>query len=151
MGLVEGGERGIELLTEATSTLGESEARLEHARTLIDLGAAVRRTGRRGEAKQLLAEAMDLAHRCGATAEVERAHAELLAAGARPRRVALGGADALTPSERRVAQMAANGMANKEIAQALFVTLRTVETHLSHAYDKLEISSRQELTRALAA
>jgi DNA-binding CsgD family transcriptional regulator len=92
---------------------------------------------------------MALAHGCGATALVERAHGELLAAGARPRRVALTGAAALTPSERRVARLAAEGMSNKEIAQALFVTLRTVEMHLSNAYGKLEIRSRYELAPAL--
>lgn len=71
-------------------------------------------------------------------------------AGARPRRVALTGLDALTPSERRVSEMAARGMTNKEIAQALFVTLRTVEMHLSSAYRKLEIHSRRGLAEALA-
>jgi DNA-binding CsgD family transcriptional regulator len=93
---------------------------------------------------------MDIAHSCGAEALVDRARAELTAAGARPRRPALTGADALTHSERRVAEMAAEGMANKEIAQALFVTLRTVEMHLSNAYGKLEIQSRHDLPSALA-
>jgi DNA-binding CsgD family transcriptional regulator len=94
---------------------------------------------------------MDLAHHCGATALVSRAHNELALAGARPRRLALSGLDALTPSERRIAGMAADGMTNKEIAQALFVTLRTVELHLTNGYRKLRISSRHELRRALRA
>lgn len=89
-----------------------------------------------------------MAHRCGAKARVERAHEELALAGARPRRVALTGLDALTPSERRVAKMAAGGMTNKEIAQSLFVTLRTIEMHLSNAYRKLQIRSRHELRGA---
>jgi DNA-binding NarL/FixJ family response regulator len=59
------------------------------------------------------------------------------------------GADALTASERRVARMAAEGMTNREIAQALFVTMRTVEVHLTHAYQKLGISSREKLPAAL--
>ena len=78
-----------------------------------------------------------------------RAIEELRATGARPRKILYSGVDALTPSERRVATMAADGMTNREIAQALFVTPKTVEVHLSHSYSKLEISSRKELPRAL--
>jgi DNA-binding CsgD family transcriptional regulator len=149
LGLVAGGEEGIELLKEAASVLEGSEARLEHARALVDLGAALRRSGSKGAAREHLAEGMALAHGCGATALVGRAHEELLAAGARPRRIALTGAASLTPSERRVARLAADGMTNKEIAQALFVTLRTVEMHLSNAYGKLAIRSRHDLPGAL--
>jgi DNA-binding CsgD family transcriptional regulator len=94
---------------------------------------------------------MDLAHRCGATAVVGRAHDELVLAGARPRRPAISGLDALTPSELRIAEMAADGMTNKEIAQSLFVTLRTVEMHLHNAYRKLGISSRRALSVARGA
>jgi len=130
------------------SHLERSEARLEHARVLVDLGSALRRAGHIRDARERLAEGMDMAHRCGAKVIVERAHEELTLAGARPRRIALTGLDALTPSERRVATMAAGGMTNKEIAQALFVTLRTIEMHLSNAYRKLEIGSRQELPTA---
>jgi DNA-binding CsgD family transcriptional regulator len=79
-----------------------------------------------------------------------RAREELLATGARPRRAVRTGADALTPSELRVARMAADGMTNRAIAQALFVTTRTVETHLTHAYEKLGIASRDGLGPALA-
>jgi ATP/maltotriose-dependent transcriptional regulator MalT len=92
---------------------------------------------------------MELAHACGARALVARAREELLATGARPRRIVRTGADALTASERRVARMAAEGMTNREIAQALFVTMRTVEVHLTHAYQKLGISSREKLPAAL--
>ncbi len=149
LGLVEGGTLGIELLSEAVSILDASEARLEYARALVDLGAALRRSGSNGDARGPLAEGMAVAHSCGATALVERAHEELLSAGARPRRIAVTGAASLTPSERRVARLAADGMSNKEIAQALFVTLRTVEMHLSNAYAKLDIRSRHDLPRAL--
>jgi DNA-binding CsgD family transcriptional regulator len=151
LGIVVGGDTGIERLIEATSVLEQSEGRLEHARALIDLGAALRRTGRATESRDRLGEGMDLAHRLGATALVDVAVDELRMAGARPRRAALRGRDALTPGELRVAEMAAQGMTNKEIAQALFVTLRTVEMHLSNAYGKLEIKSRRELPSALAA
>jgi DNA-binding CsgD family transcriptional regulator len=92
---------------------------------------------------------MELAHDCGASPLVARAREELLATGARPRRVVRTGVDALTASERRVAGMAADGMTNREIAQALFVTTRTVEVHLTHAYQKLDISSREALPAGL--
>jgi DNA-binding CsgD family transcriptional regulator len=69
----------------------------------------------------------------------------------RPRREALGGVEALTPSERRVAAMAAEEMTNREIAQSLFVTPKTVEVHLSNAYRKLEIRNRRQLAGALGA
>ena len=92
---------------------------------------------------------MDLAHRCGATALVAQAAEQLRLAGARPRRIAVSGRESLTPGERRVSELAADGMSNKEIAQALFVTLRTVEMHLSNAYRKLGIASRRQLAVAL--
>jgi DNA-binding CsgD family transcriptional regulator len=148
--LVEGERAGIERLREAVAVLAESPARLEHARALVDLGAALRRARERREAREPLRRGLDLAHDCGALALVERARTELQAAGARPRRIQLTGVDALTPSERRIATMAAQGLTNREIAQALFVTLRTIETHLGHAYHKLGIRSREELRDALA-
>jgi DNA-binding CsgD family transcriptional regulator len=151
VGLIEGGERGLELLTEAVSALEHSEDRLERAHALVDLGAALRRAGRRTESRERLAAGMDLAHRCGAVALVSRAQDELRIAGARPRRLVQTGLDSLTASELRVAQLAADGMTNSQIAQALFVTLRTVEMHLSNAYRKLQIDSRTQLPEALAA
>jgi len=69
--------------------------------------------------------------------------------GARPRKLVQTGVDALTASERRVARMAAEGMTNKDIAQALFVTVKAVEVHLSNAYRKLGIDSRRRLPEAL--
>ena len=136
-------------LTEAIDQLAGSGARLEHARATIDLGSAIRRTGKRADARTTLAEGVDLAHRCGATALVDRAREEQRLAGARPRRLAQTGRDALTPAELRVADLAAQGDTNKQIAQALFVTLRTVEMHLSNSYRKLDIESREQLTAAL--
>jgi DNA-binding CsgD family transcriptional regulator len=150
LGLVEGGIAGTGLLQEAVEVLAGSEARLEHARALVDLGAALRRANQRTEARERLREGVDLARRVGALGLAERANEEIAATGARPRRVLRTGLDALTASERRVAQLAAEGMSNKEIAQMLFVTIKTVEVHLSGAYRKLEINSRAQLGKALA-
>jgi DNA-binding NarL/FixJ family response regulator len=150
-GLATGGDEGIELLREAARAGAHSPARLEHARSLTELGAALRRAGHRSDARGPLREGLDVADRCGALRLAARAREELLATGARPRRPALHGRDALTPSERRVAQLAADGLGNREIAQALFVTLRTVEGHLTQTYMKLAIGSRDELAAALAA
>ena len=118
---------------------------------MSDLGAALRRAGCRAESREILRPALDLAHRCGALALTERTRSELIAAGGRPRRLMLSGLDSLTPSERRVSQLAASGLANREIAQHLFITARTVEGHLTHAYQKLDITSREQLATALAA
>jgi DNA-binding CsgD family transcriptional regulator len=149
LGVVRGGDDGVALMREAVDVLAGSSARLEHAYALAELGAALRRGNRRAEAREVLATALDLAHRCGASALEERTRTELLATGARPRRVARRGVDALTPSERRVARMAADGLTNREIAQALFVTAGTVETHLSNVYRKLDLQARSQLAGAL--
>ena len=117
---------------------------------MADLGAALRRAGHRAESRDVLRVALDLAHRCGAIALTERTRTELLAAGGRPRRPVLSGLDSLTPSERRVAQLAADGLSNRDIAQNLFITTRTVEGHLTHAYQKLDITNREQLPAALA-
>jgi DNA-binding CsgD family transcriptional regulator len=149
-GLIDGGDRGIVLLEEAVEVLGDSPAKLEHAKARLELGAALRRANRRAQAREQLRRAVELATICGAAPLVVRAESELLATGARPRRVALSGVESLTPSERRVAEMAAEGPTNREIAQALFVTQRTVEVHLTSIYRKLSISSRSQLAAALA-
>jgi class 3 adenylate cyclase/DNA-binding CsgD family transcriptional regulator len=150
LGLIHGGDEGIALIREAVTVLESSPARLEHAYALANLGAALRRANHRAEARDHLRQALELAQRCGATVLAEQAHEELIAAGARPRRIVQSGAAALTPSERRIAAMAAEGLSNREIAQALFVTLRTVEMHLSNAFRKLRVSSRTQLAAALA-
>ena len=148
-GLTDGGRRGIELLRRAERVLEASGARLEHARAMADLGAALRRAGQRAESREILRPALDLAHRCGAIALTELARTELVAAGGRPRRLVLSGPDSLTPGERRIAQLAADGLSNRDIAQNLFITTRTVEGHLTHAYQKLAITSREQLPAAL--
>ena len=129
--------------------LEHSHARLELAKALADLGSALRRERRPTDAREPLRRALELADACSAEGLVEHVRSELYAAGARPRTSALGGVDALTASERRVAAFAADGQSNRDIAQALFVTPKTVEVHLSNAYRKLGIRSRRDLAGAL--
>lgn len=148
-GLLDGGEQGLAWLQEAAWTLERSPAHLEHARALVNLGAGLGARGRREEARAPLSQGLDLAHRCGASVVAQRARTELIASGARPRRDALRGVDALTPAELRAAQMAAQGLSNRQIAQALFVSTKAVEGQLSHAYAKLGIRGRGELADAL--
>jgi DNA-binding CsgD family transcriptional regulator len=148
-GLAHGGARGLELLEESVAVLRSSPALLERAHSLMELGAALRRDGRRAAAREPLTEALDLAARCGARPLAVRAREELKAVGARPRRAWRTGIEALTPSELRVVRLAADGRSNREIAYELYVTLKTVEGHLSRAYAKLDIEGRSELRRAL--
>jgi DNA-binding CsgD family transcriptional regulator len=128
-----------------------AEVPLERARALVALGTALRHNGARTEAREALRDALDAAVDRGATAIAKAAQDELVATGARPRRRRTSGADALTPTERRVVEMAANGMTNRAVAQALFVGEKTVETHLGHAYRKLGITARSQLHDALTA
>jgi DNA-binding CsgD family transcriptional regulator len=137
-------------LAEALSVLEPSPARLEHARVLLDLGATYRAAGQRTAAREPLLEALALTARCGARTLERRARAELAAIGVRPRRTERAGAESLTPSERRVVELAATGGTNREIAQTLFVTEKTVETHLGRSFRKLNISSRRQLPDVLA-
>jgi DNA-binding CsgD family transcriptional regulator len=139
----------LRLLQEAVDLLEPTQAKLETARALVALGAALRREGKRTAAKERLRHGLELAHRAGARPLAEHARAELVAAGARPRRPVFTGVDALTASELRVARLAADGLTNREIAERLFVTERTVETHLRHVFQKLDISSRLQLPGAL--
>jgi DNA-binding CsgD family transcriptional regulator len=148
--LVEDGEARIAGLSRAVEILSGADAALELARARCDLGATLRAAGRRTQAQAELSDAHELAGRIGATRLARRAAEELTAAGVRPRRELLGGAAALTPSERRVAELVSGGMTNREIAQTLFVTEKTVETHLGHVYDKLGVRSRRKLQGALA-
>ena len=151
LGLVETRELGLESLRTAVELGHSLPPRLETIRALVDLGSALRRANRRTAAREPLQRAIDLAWAGGAIALHERARTELAATGARPRRDALlSGPDSLTPSERRIAELAASGQSNREIAQALFVTPKTVEYHLRNAYRKLGIERRGDLKGALA-
>ncbi|MEA2492786.1 MAG: hypothetical protein QOJ29_697 [Thermoleophilaceae bacterium] len=150
LGQLRGGGQGIPMLEEAFDVIRDSPAKLDEARAALALGAALRRANQRAAAREPLGRAAELAHLCGAIPIVESAQTELRATGARPRRLMLSGVDSLTPSEARVARMAAGGATNREIAQALFVTPKTVEVHLSGAYRKLGIGSRTDLPALLS-
>jgi DNA-binding CsgD family transcriptional regulator len=150
-GLAEGGERGLDLLAEAVEVLQRSEAPVELARALTDHGAALRRAGQRMQARAQLERGLDLAHHFGARRIAHQARSELIAAGAKPRRDAITGRDALTASELRVARLAAEGRTNREIAQALFITTKTASAHLSRTYRKLDVTRRSQLAEAQAS
>jgi DNA-binding CsgD family transcriptional regulator len=135
-------ERALELLEPLP-------ARLEQARVLVDLGATHRAAGKRAAARAPLLDGLALAGRCGALTLERRARAELGAIGIRPRTTSRSGAESLTPSERRVAELATTGQTNREIAQTLFVTEKTVETHLGRAFRKLDVTSRRQLPDVL--
>jgi DNA-binding CsgD family transcriptional regulator len=149
VGLATGGKRGLAHLRRSVGALEGSPARLELARSLFELGSAVRRANQRVEAREHLRRALALARGCGAAALEARARAELELAGGRPRTPFLSGVESLTPAEWRVAELAAEGLSNPEIAQALFLTRKTIETHLGHVYQKLGIGSRDRLPEAL--
>ena len=151
MAIVQGGDDVIDLLRASVTAVEDSPARYELARSLAELGAAVRRAGLILEAREPLRRALDLADDCGAVRLARATREELVMVGARPGRAKRRGCHELTPRERRIAQLAARGHANREIAQALFTTVRTVETHLSHVYAKLDVLSRDRLAAALHA
>jgi DNA-binding CsgD family transcriptional regulator len=147
VGLAQGGGEGLELLVSSAAILQRSPALLERAHSLAELGAALRRDGRRSSAREPLAEALDLAARCGARPLAVRVREELKATGARPRREWRTGLEALSPRELRVVQLAAEGQTNREIAYQLYVTLKTIEGHLARAYTKLGIERRRQLSK----
>jgi DNA-binding CsgD family transcriptional regulator/tetratricopeptide (TPR) repeat protein len=151
LGTLRGGEEGVEELRRSVETLAACPSPLEGARSLAELGAALRRGNSRNEARERLREAADLAQLCGAERLEAQVAEELLIAGAKPRRRRISGPDSLTPAERRVASAAAAGATNREIAQNLFVSLRTVEMHLTNTYRKLGTASRADLATAIAA
>lgn len=149
LGQIEERAGRVEALEEAVACLERTEFTLELAHTLVDLGAALRRGRKRKDARDPLRRAVDLAGRCGAAQLVRRAQRELGATGAKPRRQAVSGLDALTPREQQVANLVGRGMSNREIAETLFVTVKTVEWHLHHIFEKLSVDAREELRGAL--
>jgi DNA-binding CsgD family transcriptional regulator len=151
LGRVTGGGSGIEDLEEALAILEPTPYQLAAARAKLALGAALRRGNRRIESRHHLRLALDYADRNGVEPMAARAREELVAAGGRPRRRALIGVNALTPSERRIVRLAADGMTNRDIATHLFVTVKTVEMHLGRSFEKLGVGSRRELAGALAS
>ena len=140
----------VDLLEKAAEVVDGSPRRLEQALALLALGSALRRVGRRADARAPLRKAFEVARRCGAARTARLANEELQATGETVRRYTPIGVESLTPSERRVADLAASGMSNRQIAQSLFVTVKTVEAHLSATYRKLDIDSRRRLGDALA-
>jgi DNA-binding CsgD family transcriptional regulator len=148
-GTIERPREGLSWLAEGVAVLEASPAELELARALVQQGTALRVAGRRIDAREPLRRGLDIADRCGAARLVVRAREELVAAGGRPRRARLSGAAALTPSERRVAELVAGGLSNREAAEALFVTKKAVEFHLGNVYRKLGVRGRNELGPAL--
>jgi DNA-binding CsgD family transcriptional regulator len=151
LGLATGGASGIELLGEAARFARSYPTRLESVYALVDLGAALRRAKKRAAARTPLHKGLELSRRHGATALARRAEIELAASGARSRRAFRTGVDALTPSERRVAELAGEGLTTRQIAETLFVTPKTIEFHLRHIYRKLDVNSRSQLADLLTA
>lgn len=149
LGRLQTGPEAVTTLSESTALLRTTPARHDLARALSDLGEALHATDRCTEARTALRQALDLADASGAAPLSERAYRALLATGARPRRKRQSGVRALTERERRIAALAADGMDNQAIATALFVSRRTVEFHLTHAYRKLAIDGRADLSTAL--
>ena len=148
-GLLARGEEAVTLLHSAAELHALFRAHVEHARSLTELGGAVRRAGRPTQARATLRDAVALADRLGARAIARLAREQLVLAGGRPP-VARDRTGELTPSERRVAALAASGHTNREIANALFITVKAVEWHLGNAYRKLDIRGRNELAGALS-
>jgi DNA-binding NarL/FixJ family response regulator len=138
-------------LEEAARLLEPSNQRVERARAFAALGAELRRARRPTDARDPLRRALELAEQSGAHALAENVRSELYATGARPRTTALDGVESLTERELRVAKLAADGQTNRDIAQILYVTPKTVEVHLSNSYRKLGISSRRELPAVLTS
>lgn len=149
-GAAEAGAGAVPWLEEAVAEFARADCLVELARTRVELGSALRRAGLRADSRLHLAAGLDAAVAAGAGALATRAREELGLAGAKPRRDRTTGQDALTPAERRVVAMAAEGQTNREIAQALFVAVKTVEGHLRQAYGKLGVSGRAELAAVLA-
>jgi DNA-binding CsgD family transcriptional regulator/tetratricopeptide (TPR) repeat protein len=142
---------GVGLLEEAVTLAEGTPCRPVLARVLASYGAVLGRTGDEAAARDQLYRATDLASEMGMVRVRRRAQESLALAGGRPRRLRLRGPDSLTASQRQVASLATQGLTNRQIAERLFVTIKTVETHLMAVYRKLEIRGRDELSEALPA
>ncbi|NEA37365.1 AAA family ATPase [Streptomyces sp. SID13031] len=149
LGILKKGAEGLIWLRESTKVLEQSRADLERAKSLITYGSRLHHLHQSDDAKDFLREGLELAEICGAEALVTAGRRELNATGARPRRLALTGVRSLTPSEHRIVELAAEGRTNREIAQALFITAKTVEIHLTAAYKKLDVHGRDGLAAVL--
>jgi DNA-binding CsgD family transcriptional regulator len=148
-GLLARGQTAVDLLRSAVDLLAGAGVRVEQARAMADLGTAVRRMGRSANARRTLRDAVVLAERVGASIVARQARDELRAAGGRAPVRSEGSVDGLTPGERRVAELAAGGQSNRQIANSLFITVKAVEWHLGNVYRKLSVRGRGELSGAL--
>ena len=144
--LVAGADRRAELMAEAVETLAGSPLRTEEGRARAELGIALLRSGKRRDGQAELEMALEITSATGDRGLAERIASELEIAGAAPKRLSF---DEMTASERRVAELAAAGKTNREIAAELFVTPKTVENHLTRVYAKLGVSSRGALPDAI--
>jgi len=144
------GDAGIELLTDAAQTLAESPGRLENAGAEYLLGRRLHARGDDEGARKRLRQSIDLAVLCRDRLQLDLSLPALIEAGGRLRRGTASPTDALSGSERRVADQAVAGATNREIAESLFLTQRTVEFHLTSVYRKLGIRGRQELAEVMA-
>ena len=149
-GLARGGTAGVDMLREAVTYAERSEATVEHAHALVDLGRGLNKLGERTEAREWLLRGFDRAREQGALLLAGQTLKLIAEAGGRPRRLEVRGVGALTPGERRVADLVATGLSNRAVAEALFVTVKAVEAHLSKVYRKLGIARRAELAGVLA-
>jgi DNA-binding CsgD family transcriptional regulator len=149
VGMADPGSTGTTTLRAAVDVHAGAPTRLEYARSLVALGTRLRRERQQLEARELLRKGLDVAFRRGGVLVANQARDELVAAGGKPRRDAIQGAEALTGRERRIAELAVQGLTNRQIAQTLFLSARTVEHHLRNIYRKLGIRGRDELESGL--
>ncbi|WP_182481121.1 AAA family ATPase [Nocardioides immobilis] len=151
LGRLVGGDAGLALLERAVEVLGPSPHEWLRGWAHARLGEARRRAGHRADARPLLHAALAYADEHGEELLARTAREELRLAGGRNREAAARRPDDLTPAEARVARLAAEGLSNKEVAAALFLTVGSVQTTLVRVFRKLEVGSRQLLPEALAA
>jgi DNA-binding CsgD family transcriptional regulator len=149
-GLIAAAEGRIEdadlLLSEAVDVLEKGPSIHDLGRALTSLGAHYRRTKRKKLAREALERSIEVFESVGATGWADHVRADLARIGGRR----VGGLE-LTDTERQVAKLVADGLTNKEVAEQLYISVRTVETNLSKVYRKLQIRSRTELAKALTS
>jgi DNA-binding CsgD family transcriptional regulator len=150
-GVVLTGAAGLPAMEESARVLDGSPLRLELAATLVAYGTRLNELKRRPQARRVLRAGLDLAERCGSRDLVDRARTQYAVAGGRLRPALPTGVSGLTAAERRAVALAAADRTNRQIAEELFLSVRTVEIHLTNAYRKLGVARRSELAAALAA
>lgn len=150
LGQLMGGDKGMALVEESWETAFEGPAVLARAWSAVVFGRHLRARGDTAKAREVLTDGLRIASLCGSHLAADRLKVELTLAGARPRREAVTGLSSLTPGERRIVDLAASGLSNREIAEAQFVTVKAVEWHLGNAYKKLGVRSRAALPKIIA-